>query len=274
MRGKGRLLARVLGCSLITLGCAAAAFADEAMDLAKRRQNPIPDLSSLSFDNGSNFGAGSHHRVQNELDVRPLVPFRPTEDWYFVTRTIAPVLRQPHEDSPAGEIWGLGDITFTGFLAPVKVSAVTWGVGPVVTLPTATHDALGSRKWGLGPSAAAVVSPGDWVISALAQNVWSVAGNKDRPDVSQFLLQYSVSYNFPDGWYLTSGPTITADWKAEAARRWVVPVGGGFGKVVTLGRQPMTLETQAFYNLERGADAGNWSLSLLLQLLFPQGGGL
>jgi hypothetical protein len=274
MGGKGLLLARVLGCSLLTLGLGAAALADEATELAKKKQNPIADLTSLSFDNGTSFGAGSYHRVQNELDIRPIVPFRLTEDWYLVTRTVVPVIKQPHEDSPTGDTWGLGDITFTGFLATAKVSGLTWGAGPVVTLPTATDDALGSRKWGLGPSAAAIVSPGDWVISVLAQNVWSVAGNKDRPDVSQFLLKYSVNYNFPDGWYLTSGPTITADWKAEAGRRWVVPVGGGFGKVFTLGRQPMTVETQAFYNLERGADVGNWSLSVLLQFLFPQGGGM
>ena len=113
-----------------------------------------------------------------------------------------------------------------------------------------------------------MVSSGDWVIGFLVQNVWSVAGNGDRPDVSQFLLKYSVNYNFPDGWYLTSGPTITADWKAETDHRWVVPVGGGFGKVFTF-RQPVVLETQAFYNLERGAGEGNWSLSVLLQFLFP-----
>jgi hypothetical protein len=90
----------------MTLGLDAAAFADEAMELAKKKENPIADLTSLSFDNGTSFGAG-----------------------------------------------------------------------PVVTLPTATDDALGSRKWGVGPSAAAIVIPGDWVIGVLAQNVWAVAGD-------------------------------------------------------------------------------------------------
>jgi hypothetical protein len=258
---------------LITLGLGAAAFADEATELAKKRENPIADLTSLSFENGTSVGAGPHHRVQNELDIRPIVPFHLTEDCYLVTRTVVPVIRQPEEESPTDEIWGLGDITFTGFLATAKVAGLTWGAGPVVTLPTATDDALGSGKLGLGPSAAAIVSPADWVIGVLAQNVWSVAGNKDRSDVDQFLLEYSVNYNVTDGWYLTSGPTITGDWRAEAGRRWVVPVGGGFGKVFTLGRQPMALETQAFYNLERGADVGNWSLSVQLQFLFPQDGG-
>ena len=269
MGEKEFLLARGLGVLLITLSFGAAALADEARELAEKRQNPIPDLSSVSFDNGTNFGGSPHHRVQNELDIRPIVPFRLTEDWYLVTRTVVPVIKQPHEDSPTGDTWGMGDITFTGFLATAKVSGLTWGAGPVVTLPTATHDALGSGKWSLGPSAAAMVSSGDWVIGFLVQNVWSVAGNGDRPDVSQFLLKYGVNYNFPDGWYLTSGPTITADWKAETDHRWVVPVGGGFGKVITLGRQPLALETQAFYNLERGTGTGNWSLSVLLQFLFP-----
>jgi len=41
-----------------------------------------------------------------------------------------------------------------------------------------------------------------------------------------------VNYNFPSGWYLTSTPTIVADWEADNDNRWTVPVGGGVGQRV------------------------------------------
>ena len=33
-----------------------------------------------------------------------------------------------------------------------------------------------------------VATPGRWVVGALAQNVWSVAGDSDRANVNKFLL--------------------------------------------------------------------------------------
>ena len=44
-------------------------------------------------------------------------------------------------------------------------------------------------------------------------------------------LQPFVNYNFPDGWYVTSSPIITADWETGHGDRWTVPIGGGFGRV-------------------------------------------
>jgi len=41
-----------------------------------------------------------------------------------------------------------------------------------------------------------------------------------------------VNYNFPSGWYLTSTPTIVADWEADNDNRWTVPVGRGVGQRV------------------------------------------
>jgi hypothetical protein len=35
---------------------------------------------------------------------------------------------------------GLGDINYSLFLSPVKVGKVIWGVGPSITMPTATNE--------------------------------------------------------------------------------------------------------------------------------------
>ncbi len=110
---------------------------------------------------------------------------------------------------------------------------------------------------------------GRWVIGALVNNVWSVGGDSTRADVNQFVLQYFVNYNLPNGWYLTSAPILAANWEADDDR-WLVPFGGGFGKIFRIGRQPLNGSAQVFYNVETPEGGPDWALRLQLQLLFPK----
>src|SRR5262245_42881013 len=66
-------------------------------------------------------------------------------------------------------------------------------------------------------------------------------GGSQLPDVNQFLLQYFINYNLKKGWYLTWQPTLTANWEATKGDRWVVPLGGGVGRIMKLGNQPVNL---------------------------------
>jgi len=84
------------------------------------------------------------------------------------------------------------------------------------------------------------------------------------------LVQLFVDYNFSHGWYLTSSPIVTADWKASSGNRWTVPLGGGIGKIFSLGNQHMNAGLQAFDDVVHAHEAGNWTLRVELQLLFPK----
>ena len=119
------------------------------------------------------------------------------------------------------------------------------------------------------PSFVALTMRGRWVIGALVNNVWSVGGDSARADVNQFVLQYFINYNLPNGWYLTSAPILTANWEVDDDR-WLVPFGGGFGKIFRIGRQPLNGSAQVFYNVETPEDGPDWALRLQLQLLFPK----
>ncbi|MHC5002411.1 MAG: hypothetical protein ACYTJ0_04745, partial [Planctomycetota bacterium] len=198
--------------------------ADEA--LARAAQNPIADLISLPFQNNTNIDFGRLNYEQNVLNIQPVIPFHLNDDWNLITRTIAPVVYQPAIVPGDDHDFGLGDVQFTGFLVPTRRFA-GWmiGAGPVVRLPTATDARLGARKWAIGPSAVALRFDGPWVVGALAQQVWSVAGSGDS-NVSELLVQPFVNYNIPDGdgWYLTTSPIITANWMADDSDdRWTVP---------------------------------------------------
>jgi hypothetical protein len=115
-----------------------------------------------------------------------------------------------------------------------------------MSIPTHTENRLGSDKFSLGPVFVALATPGHWVLGVLAQNLWSVAGPSDEPDVNFFSTQIFLNYNLPDGWYLTSSPTFTANWEATSDDRWTVPVGGGIGRLVRFGKLPVDSKLQVF----------------------------
>jgi hypothetical protein len=61
-----------------------------------------------------------------------------------------------------------------------------------------------------------------------------------------------------------------ANWEADSDNRWTVPVGGGAGKIVKLGKLPLNFQLQAFYNVERPHDGPDWQLRFQILFLFPK----
>ena len=148
-----------------------------------------------------------------------------------------------------------------------------WGVGPAFLIPTATNTILGQGKFGIGPSVVVLVQPGKWTLGALTNNIWSVAGDSSRPDVNQFLLQYFVNYNLQKGWFLTIAPIVTANWEVSSPNRWTVPFGGGVGRIMKLGAQPVNISAQFYGNPIRPAGTSPWGMRLQFALLFPRRAG-
>jgi hypothetical protein len=108
-----------------------------------------------------------------------VIPFRVSENWNVVTRTIVPVIHQPELAPGIGRISGLGDVQFSTFLSPMHPGGVIWGVGPIVSIPTATDDPTVTKKLGVGPTAVVRTSHGPWLVGAVANNVFSVAGSSE-----------------------------------------------------------------------------------------------
>ncbi len=75
---------------------------------------------------------------------------------------------------------------------------------------------------------------------------------------------------------MNSAPTITVNWKAANRQQWVIPVGAGGGKVVWLGKAPVNLSAQAYYNVVKPDLGADWTLRLNVGFLVPTsvlGGG-
>lgn len=134
-----------------------------------------------------------------------------------------------------------------------------------------THGSgLGSEKTSAGLAAVALTMPGNWVLGALAQSIWSVAGPGDEESINKFLFQYFINYNITNGWYLTTTPINTADWNQSSRNRWTIPIGGGIGKLHRFGKLPVDFKLQAYTNVETPENGPNWSMMFAVKFLFPK----
>jgi hypothetical protein len=215
-------------------GEAQAPAAGNTDALRKAAQNPVASLISVPVQENWNFGIGPNERIQNVMNIQPVIPLSMGKDWNLIIRWITPVIYQP------------------------------------VDVPQASGPAVQPGYYGLGPSVVVLVQPNKWTLGFLVNNVWSLAGNPHLPNVNQFLLQYFINYNLPKGWYITWQPTLTANWKATNGGRWVVPVGGGIGRIMRLGAQPVNLTAQFYGNAVHPPGASPWSMRLQIAFLFPK----
>jgi hypothetical protein len=243
---------------------------DTTEALQKATQNPVASLISVPIQNNSNFGIGPYDRTQDVLNIQPVIPMHLTKDWMLISRIIQPIVWQPYPTQTTGGEYGLGDMNPTFFLSPAKPGKLIWGVGPAFVVPTATNNILGQGKFSMGPSVVALVQPGPWTIGALVNNVWSVAGSGGRPDVNQMLLQYFVNYNLKKGWYVTVSPILTANWNASSGNVWTVPFGGGVGRIMKLGYQPVNITAQFYGNAVYPSGTSPWGMRLQIAFLFPK----
>ena len=245
-------------------------------DLRAKAQNPIANLITVPIEATFDFGAANGNAIFAQF--QPVIPIK-TEKILFVNRTIIPLIDapggitgQPGNPEPVvgSYAFGLGDILHSTFLVPAAASKVTWGIGPAIGFPTATSKQLGSGKWTLGPTAVILTQPKPWSLGLLVANLWSVGGDSDRDDINQMIIQPFVSYNLDGGWFLTSSPIVTANWNADSSQRWTVPVGGGVGRMFSIGKQPVNAFLQAFYMVEKPDGAPDWQVRFTFQFLFPQ----
>ena len=246
---------------------ASTAWADASdLELAKKSQNPVGDIISVPFENNLDGRVGPEDGLVYTLNLKPVYPLG-FGDWVLINRLTLPVIAQGERFEGEGSEFGLGDSIYQAFLSP-RESPVVWGLGPAFVLPTHTDARLGSNKWSLGPAAVVLAKPGPWLVGSLVQQVWSYAG--DDESVSLFSWQYFVNYNFDSGWYLTSTPTMTANWKEGSSDTWTIPVGGGIGRLIRIGGAPVDVKLQGFGFPEKPKGGPSWSVQLQLKLLIPR----
>jgi hypothetical protein len=241
---------------------------DDSGSLAKAAQNPLASMVSLPMQFNYNTGMGEYNRTFFNLNIQPVVPF-PGEKWNIITRTIIPINSVPIGET--GSEFGIGDTTMSIFASPAGSGKLTWGVGPIIGLPTASNpEVLGSDKWGLGPTGVLFFATGKWTMGGVASNLWSVAGTDSREEYNILVAQYFVNFNFGQGWAVGSAPILTCNWEAESGNQWTIPWGLQVSKVTKFGSQPVNLLLGSYFNSEQPDGAADAQVRFQLNFLFPQ----
>jgi hypothetical protein len=135
-------------------------------------------------------------------------------------------------------------------------------------LPTASDEVLGGEKWGLGPTAVVLKQAHGFTYGALANHVWSVAGDDDRSDISATFLQPFFSYTTKTFTSFTINTESTYDWMDD---EWSVPVNLLVSQLLKIGGQPISLQAGPRYWAE-SPDNGleGWGGRFTFTLLFPK----
>jgi hypothetical protein len=268
-----RTLATRISTSALVLASTSLCWAqDESDELAKKLANPISSLISIPLQFNYNGGIGpDEDGSQYYVNVQPVIPFALNEDWNLISRTIVPIVYQNDIFPGAGTQFGLSDTTQSFFFSPSQtVNGFTWGVGPVVGIPTATDDLLGTGKLSVGPTAVALWQGSGWTIGALVNHLWSVAGESDRADVSSTFMQPFLAYTTKDAWTFTLNTESTYNWETE---NWSVPINAQVSKIVKLGKLPVSLFAGVRYWAVSPDDIGptGWGARWGITFLLPKG---
>jgi hypothetical protein len=229
-----------------TDGAAGASNADLAQELS----NPLADLITVPVQMTWDRNVGVRDEGRRlQTNIQPVIPIDWSDDWNLITRTIIPITSQKKIAPGAGSQFGLGDINMSLFFSPKTPTAggLTWGVGPVFLMPTATDSLLGAKKWGVGPAAVVLTTRGPWTMGMLANHIWSVAGDSDRPDISSTFLQPFAAYTTPEAWTVSFQSESTYNRKSS---KWSIPVNLAVAKLVYWGQLPVSLSAGVGYWLE------------------------
>jgi len=243
-----------------------AAQAQQAKDV-NEANNPLTPKITINFQDYfiPSFIDVPGDPYANQFLLRGLVP----SDMFGLPQLLRftlPIATSP--DVPSGYETGLGDLTLMDIFILPKHGDVTFGAGPLLVLPTATDDSLGSGKWQIG-GAGVAVAPQSWgIIGGLATYQTSFAGNQNRDDVNLLTFEPVINVNLKDNWYLRS--SATWNFNLESGDGYI-PVGLGIGKVVPLeGGITMNAFVEPQYTAwHDGPGAPRWQIFAGVNFQFP-----
>lgn len=166
---------------------------------------------------------------------------------------------------------GIGDL-LTAFLFSKKGEhhgPHHFGWGLAAQFPTGSGETLSSGKWSLGPSVEYEYIGDRLFLAVVALQIWSVAGDEDRKDVSMLMIKPMITYDLNEKWkavYMPYG--ISAYWNKPSGQKWYVPLGGGIQRQFNIGSKPSAFSVQYFHNVVRPDSGAEDDFRLMFEINF------
>src|SRR4029077_16045093 len=110
---------------------------------------------------------------------------------------------------------------------------------------------------------------GKWTYGVLWNQVWSVAGDRRREDVSEMFLQPFVAYQATHTPTLTPTYETTGNWEAHGDDRWTVPALFSASKLDKLGPFPASYQLGLSFFPAHPDLGPTWNIRAAVVLLLP-----
>ena len=196
---------------------------------AAQANNPLANFTAFNIHDYYIGEFTDPDRDGNQVWARYARPFSIGEAKWLM-RASLPVNTYPVPPG-LGHQTGLGDLNvFAAYLIDIGNPNVSFGVGPQITAPTASRDALGSDQWSAG-IVNTLFNFGSPKLQYGYLLSWqaSFAGADDRDDVNVGAFQPFVFYQLGHGNYLRSTAVMVYDFEHDTHS---VPIGLGVGRVI------------------------------------------
>ncbi|MCP5458329.1 MAG: hypothetical protein H6971_01700 [Gammaproteobacteria bacterium] len=210
-------------------GSFAVSAQDSAGAAAAQANNPLANMTAFNIQDYYIGELTDSDKSANQFWLRFAKPLSIAKtNWIF--RASLPINTFP--TVPDGDKdTGLGDFNiFAAYLIDTGNPAVSFGIGPQITAPTASNDDLGSGKWSAGLANVLFnASSPKFQYGYLLTWQASFAGEDDRADVNTAAFQPFVFYQLGGGTYLRAAPIWVYNFENDD---YSVPLGIGIGQVI------------------------------------------
>jgi hypothetical protein len=252
--------------SLLSLsGLVNAADQVAAADVAQAN-NPLANFTAFNVHNYYIGELTETDKDANQFWMRYARPFTLGQTNWLM-RASLPVNTYPVPPGMGHET-GLGDLNvFAAYLIPTGNPALSVGIGPQITMPTATEDALGSEKWSAGLvhtlfDASSKTFQYGYLLSWQA----SFAGDDDRTKVNAAGFQPFMFYQLGSGTYLRSTAVMSYNVENDT---YSVPLGLGIGQVIPTPNAVFNLFIEPQWSVaDKGAGWPKWQVFIGLNTQF------
>jgi len=236
----------------------------KADSASAQANNPLANMKALNFHNYYMGDLTQTDETSNQTWIRYAQPLSVGESNWLIRGSL-PINSFPQING--SKKTGLGDFNvFAAYLIDVGNPAVSFGVGPQFTLPTAA-DNLGSDKYSAGIANVMFdASSRQYQYGYLLTWQHSFAGNSETDTVNTAAFQPFGMYQLGNGTYLRSVGIWYYDIEKD---HYSIPIGIGVGQVFKKNNTVYNIFVEPQYSIiDKGSGIVKWQVLLGLNLQF------